>query len=81
MLLIVRCSYCFIEIFYLHSFSVSAYRHANICFNSILTHSSLPLHWAVAKDQPNLEVIYQLVAAYPEGLFDPDYEGHLPYDK
>jgi len=41
----------------------------------------LPLHWALAKDQPSLEVIYLLVAAYPEGLFDPDYEDHLPYDK
>lgn len=41
----------------------------------------LPLHWVLSRDQPNLEAIYILVEAYPEGLFDPDYAGNLPYDK
>lgn len=45
------------------------------------SHRSLPLHLALSRDDPNLEIVYLLVGAYPEGLFDPDYEGLLPYDK
>jgi hypothetical protein len=26
-------------------------------------------------------VVYVLVGAYPEGLFDADYDGNMPYDK
>jgi hypothetical protein len=44
-------------------------------------HRSLPLHWALARDNPSLEVVYVLVGAYPEGLFDADYQGDMPYDK
>jgi hypothetical protein len=35
----------------------------------------------LSRDHPNLEIVYLLVGAYPEGLFDPDYDDHLPYDK
>ena len=41
----------------------------------------LPLHWALSRDAPSLEVVYQLVGAYPEALFDADYEERLPFDK
>jgi hypothetical protein len=42
---------------------------------------NLPLHLVLSRDHPNLEIVYLLVGAYPEGLFDPDYDDHLPYDK
>ena len=41
----------------------------------------LPLHWVLSRAEPSLEAVYLLVEAYPEGLFDPDYEGNLAYDK
>lgn len=41
----------------------------------------LPLHWALSRDRPNAELLFLLVSAYPEGLFDPDYQDQLPYDK
>jgi ankyrin repeat protein len=41
----------------------------------------LPLHWALSKDCPSLEVFYLLVGVYAEGLYDPDPEGRTPYDK
>ncbi|KAJ1394489.1 hypothetical protein B484DRAFT_459149 [Ochromonadaceae sp. CCMP2298] len=41
----------------------------------------LPLHWALSKDCPSLEVFYLLATAYPEGLYDADPQGRTPYDK
>ena len=61
-------------------FSTSSYLFHSVGSFMFQT-SYLPLHWALSKDRPNLEIIYLLVGAYPEGLFDPDYEDHLPYDK
>lgn len=41
----------------------------------------LPLHWALSRDRPHTEILFLLVSAYPEGLFDHDYQDQLPYDK
>ena len=42
---------------------------------------SLPLHLAASRDAPDMNIMYTLVDAYREGVFDLDYEGNRPFDK
>jgi hypothetical protein len=41
----------------------------------------LPLHWAVARDNPSLMVVSILLAAYPEGVNARYNEGFKPLDR
>jgi hypothetical protein len=58
---------------------VATYHYNNL--RACDVYRNLPLHLVLSRDHPNLEIVYLLVGAYPEGLFDPDYDDHLPYDK
>lgn len=38
----------------------------------------LPIHWAVVKPNPNIDVVFLLAEEYQEGLLEADNEGNTP---
>ena len=38
----------------------------------------MPIHWAVAKPNPNIDVVFLLAEEYQQGLLEADNEGNTP---
>lgn len=41
----------------------------------------LPIHWAVSRQEPVLEVLIELMEAFPLAIFHKDNSGKMPYDR